>query len=66
MTTAARRDRLQVVIAVVLIAVLVLSPIGIALILGSDVLQALPWTLIIAVFGAVLIIWLVRRGRNST
>ena len=65
MTTGARRDRTQVVIAVVLIAVLVLSPIGIALILGGDILQALPWTLIIAVVGTLLVIWLFRRGRNS-
>ena len=60
-----RRDGLQIILAVVLIAMLVLSPIGIALLLGGDLLSALPWTLIILVVCVILAIWLFRRRRNS-
>jgi hypothetical protein len=63
--TRSRRDRSQVIIATVLVVLLALTPLGLALLLGSDLLQAIPWTLVIAVAGVVLVIWLHRRGRTS-
>jgi hypothetical protein len=53
------------VIAIVCILLLVVSPLAIALIIGSDILAALPWSLILAVVGVVLIVWLFRGRKRA-